>query len=56
MSDRLWIVVGALLAVGGLVASAVTTRPRPRSWREMLYVALPLAGAVALIVVAWGRV
>ncbi len=56
MSDRVWIALGSLLAVGGLLVSALTIRPRPRSLRETLYLAVPLAGAVALVVIAWGRV
>jgi hypothetical protein len=56
MTDRAWVIVGAVLALVGLLASAVATRPRPRSLLEIAYLALPIAGAVVLIVFAWERV
>lgn len=56
MTDRWWLAVGSLLAVGGLLVSAFTTRPRPRSFREILYLGVPIAGAVALVVLSWARV
>ena len=56
MTDRTWVIVGAALAMFGLLASAVATRPRPRSLLEVAYLALPIAGAVVLVVLAWQRV
>ncbi len=56
MSDRAWVVVGSVLALGGLLAAAITNRPRPRSLREVLYLVIPLVGAAALVVLAWSRV
>lgn len=56
MTDRAWVVIGAMLAMVGLVASAVATRPRPRSLLEVAYLVLPIAGAVVLVVLAWERV
>ncbi len=56
MNDRLLVVVGSVLAIGGLIVSALTTRPRPDSVREVAYLALPLAGATLLAALAWGRI
>ena len=56
MTDRTWVILGAALAMLGLLASAVATRPRPRSFLEIGYLTLPIAGAVVLVVLAWQRV
>lgn len=56
MSDQVVVAVGSALGVGGLLLAAVALRPRPRSLREVAYLVLPLAGAMVLAVLAWGRV
>lgn len=50
------VAVGSALGVGGLLLAAVVLRPRPHSLREAAYLALPLAGAIVLALLAWGRV
>ena len=56
MTDQAWVIIGAVLAMVGLLASAIATRPRPRSVLDVAYLALPIAGAVVLVVLAWQRV
>jgi hypothetical protein len=56
MSDRIVVLVGAALAVVPLLAAVIALRPRPATVREVVYVALPIAGAVVLAVLSWSRV
>ena len=53
--DRVVLVVGSILGVGSLLVAAVLGRPRPRSVRDVVYLALPLAGAAVLAWFAWSR-
>ncbi|MBI5158483.1 MAG: hypothetical protein HZA58_10820 [Acidimicrobiia bacterium] len=54
--DRAVLVVGSLLGVGALLVAAAFTRPRPSTPREVVYLALPLIGAIVLAGFAWSRV
>ena len=55
MSARTLLAIGSALFVGGLLIAAALLRPRPDSPREAAYVVIPIAGAVALVLAAWGR-
>jgi len=50
--DQVVLAVGSVLAVGGLALGAVVG-PRPRSVREVVYLAIPLCGAILISVLAW---
>ena len=56
MSDQVVLAVGTVLGIGGLMVAALVIRPRPHSVREVAYLLIPLTGAIALAVLAWGRV
>ena len=55
MIDRVVVAAGTILGVGAAVVAAVLSRPRPRSLREVVYLALPVAGAVVLAGLTWAR-
>ena len=55
MSDRVLLGIGALLTVVPVVVATLLARPRPDSVREALYLLLPVAGTLTLVVVAWAR-
>lgn len=50
---NLMLVVGAVLAVGGLALAGVVTRPRPRTVRDVVYLVGPVVGMLWLVVAAW---
>ena len=56
MIDHIVVFAGTVLGVGGLLVAAIIMRPRPASIREVVYLVVPLAGAVALAALAWSRV
>jgi hypothetical protein len=53
--DRAILTVGSVLTVAPLVVAAFLLRPRPSSWLEAVYVAVPLAGSALLVAAAWVR-
>jgi len=53
--DRIVLAVGTVLAVGAVGAAVVLTRPRPHSLREVVYLAVPVVGAVVITALAWAR-
>ncbi len=55
MIDRIVVAAGSVLGVGALLVAAVVGRPRPRSVREVAYLAFPLIGAVVISILAWSR-
>lgn len=55
MSETLILAVAAVLAIGGILAAAITTCPRPSTVREILYLVVPVAGVIVLVVATWAR-
>lgn len=53
--DRAVLFVGSVLGVGALLVAAVLTRPRPASMRDVVYLVMPLLGAVVLVAYAWSH-
>lgn len=49
------LVVAACLALGGIGAATVTTRPRPSGWLEIVWLAIPPIAILVLVVVTAGR-
>jgi hypothetical protein len=47
---RVVLIVASSLAIVASVAAAIVTRPRPRTVLDVLYLAVPVLGVVALVV------
>jgi hypothetical protein len=54
--DTAVLVVATVLAALGQLLVVITTRPRPRSAVEILWVTLPTVGVAVLLVAAWRSV
>ncbi|HSG79135.1 MAG TPA: hypothetical protein VLD62_06100 [Acidimicrobiia bacterium] len=55
-TDTAVLLAATVLAALGQVLVVITTRPRPRSAAEVLWVTLPTVGVAVLLVAAWRSV